>query len=177
MVAPSYSSASTPAVAAMNWREMASLLENDPLLASARMHEKLADPFVRSTETAEVKTNTEEAIDPATTPIEPPKPTPEQLGLHVASTITGGRHAVATINGRSCRVGDVIVVPGGGADFEFTVIDIGAGEVTLEGNGQKQVLKTRRRDSTMKLSQTATGDSEKPQTSGQRVVIGVQLGE
>jgi hypothetical protein len=169
------STPSAPAQPALNWRELASVLESDPLLASARMHEKLADPFVNAVPVEESKATDEGAAEP-TADIAQASLTPEQLGLTLTSTITGGRRAVATINGKSCRVGDVIVVPGGGTDFEFTVAAIAAREVTLVAGGQTYTLTVRQPDSTMQLSQAGSTTTPSPE-SGQRVVIGARLGE
>jgi hypothetical protein len=166
---------SAPAQPEFDWRELSAMLQQDPLLSSAATHEKLADPFAKPV-AVEEQTNVEgETTEPAA-PIAQAAPTPEQLGLVLASTITGGRRAVATINGKSCRVGDVIVVPGNGIDHELTVIGITASAVTLAAGDQTHVLTTKRPDSTMQLSQAGAGSATLA-ADGQRVVIGARLGE
>jgi hypothetical protein len=172
--APATGSATVPV---LNWREMAALLENDPLLASARMHERLADPFAKPNREPAISTTEQRETEISAPETAQAKPTPEQLGLTLASTITGGSRAVATISGKSCRVGDVIVVPGGGVDFEFTVVAIQVNEVTLAAGGELHVLSSRRPDSTMQLSQAGALPSTKQANHGQRIVIGPRLGE
>jgi hypothetical protein len=170
------SAPSAPAQPSFGWRELSDMLQQDPLLSSATTHDKLADPFAKPV-AVEEQTNVEgETSELPDSPIAQAIPTPEQLGLILASTITGGRRAVATINGKSCRVGDVIVVPGNGLDHEFMVIAIAAGAVTLSAGDQTHVLTTKRPDSTMQLSQAGAGGAVHA-VDGQRVVIGARLGE
>lgn len=162
---------------ALNWKELADVLENDPLLASARMHEKLADPFAVPLAEKPAASDNETVNDELQAAASETKLSPAQLGLVLRSTITGGRHAVATINGRSCRVGDVLAVPAGGRDFEFMVTSIDAGGVTLTAGEESYVLAVERPDSTMQLSQAGAPGSASPALGGQRVVIGARLGE
>lgn len=170
-------SATPAAVPEMNWKELASLLQNDPLLSSARMHEKIRDPFaaaVTEKETAKQETESQEETLTAAVPVAPP--TPEQLGLSVSSVIAGGRSSVATINGRAGRIGDVIVVPGDQQEYEFRITNIDGSEVTLASGTESYKLALRRSESSMQLS--PRGESVgNPVHRENRIVIGARLGE
>jgi hypothetical protein len=168
--------ATAPPPTSLNWKELDEMLRSDPLLATAQLHETIADPFAPPQAVATDETTDEEQLEQPAALVQP-KPTPEQLGLTLTSTITGGRRAVATINGQACRVGDVIVVPGGGMDFEFTVVSIAASEVALAAGDETHVLSSQRPASTMQLSQATVATGASLPQGGQRVVIGGRLGE
>jgi hypothetical protein len=166
----------TPSAPSLDWKELADILQHDPLLASAHMHETINDPFAELEVEQAAKESQTNAEQLATAAVEV-RPTPEELGLTISSMITGGRRAVATINGRPCRIGDVIVVPAADKEFEFTVTNIDVDEVTLAANDETHVLSSRRPKSAMQLSQAGTTHSPHELGGGQRIVIGTRIGE
>jgi hypothetical protein len=179
-VVPAFGAATstTPAaVPAMNWKELADLLQHDPLLSSARLHEKIRDPFAVAPgekETSDKETESKELALAAAVAVAPL--TPEQLGLAVSSAIAGGSASVATINGRACCVGDVIVVPNDHAQYEFTITSIEGGEVTLASSTETYKLAIRRSDSSMQLSPRGAAKTNQLD-GGNRIVLGARSAE
>lgn len=179
--------ATQPSAPALSWKELAALLQEDPLLAASQSHETIIDPFAvpavaaASEETAEGEKieEGESSAGAQSAKTEAPlvRPTPEQLGLTLTSTIAGGRRAVATINGKTCRVGDVIVVPSANMQYEFSVISINTCEVTLAAGDESFVLPAAQLKSTMQLIPTATATRSEPSATGGRIVVGTALGE
>jgi len=138
------------------------------------MHEKIRDPFAvapTEKETSEKKPESQEETLAAAVAVA--APTPEQLGLSVSSAIAGGSASVATINGRACRVGDVIVVPQDQQEYEFTITNIESGEVTLATNTKTYKLALRRSESSMQLSPRGATKTNQLD-GGNRIVLGAR---
>jgi hypothetical protein len=142
----------TPPAFELSWKNLSEMVAKEKLMASAPSQAAMKDPFARPViqkqvaKTAEEGTPSEETVAPAQLP------TPEQLGLTLTSTITGGSIRLATINGKLCQLGAVLVVPVGNIEHEFTIVDIAPHSVTMKGTHEAYTLEHKPRPSNLQLS-------------------------
>ena len=145
-------SAATPASprVRLHWRETAAAIASDPLMESETAWTSRPSPFV--TPAPVVK-------PPPPLPVTEPTPatqiTPVDAGLVLTSTITGGRQAVALINGDAYRPGDAVTAETG---CTYQIVEVAADRVTLERDGKRYVLEIALADASR--SETARHDAE-----------------
>jgi hypothetical protein len=109
------------------WRQLVTLIEQDPRMSPATELAAGRDPFKSlPTESAEKK-QTESAP-------EQPDLTPTAAGLVLTSTIVGRGQKIALIGGESYKEGSVVAARRGEADFRL--IEIRPREVILERKGR-----------------------------------------
>ena len=122
--------------AAPSWRQLKDWIQRDPRRASARVAGGRRDPFVTPAPPPK-----EIVIAKETKPEPEADVTPQSAKLVLTSTLVGGKHRVAVINGKQYKVGQTIRGQANKADVQFTVTDISPRIVVVERQGRKYELK------------------------------------
>jgi hypothetical protein len=172
--APVVTPASVPATRPepiLSWKHLADLVAKEELMASASPQQALKDPFSRPVVEKKVVAPAEESSTSEQPTAPPALPSPEQLGLTLTSTITGGSIRLATINGKLCELGAVLVVPVGNAEYEVTIVDIAPHAVTMKGASEAFTIQHKPPPGSVQLSRAEVGEASVPGTRGQRIII------
>ena len=137
-VTPTTNSTSNPAPVPIapefNWRKIARAIEADVYMTSVPAKPEIRSPFAFIKEVIEEPLTTDDIPvdnqgDVPTEQDEAPDPTAD---LVVTSIIVGGRRSVATINGVSYKLGDVIRSEGG----ELQIVTMDAESVSVDNEGE-----------------------------------------
>lgn len=119
-------SRSTTPFNASEWRAVADQIDAHPHMTSTTDWTAADSPFVSAT--PQVATPTPTSPDVEVRPAEATVVAPIDSGLVLTSTVTGGRNAVALINGEPYRVGDEVASNG---EIVYRVEKITADQVIL----------------------------------------------
>lgn len=128
-------------VTKFRWDKVRQLIRQDSRMFSAKFDSGWIDPFGKAdTDKREAMVETppdDSAVAAAAAAAQAIDP--KDLGIVLGAIMIGPRTRVATINGESCREGDIVTITAKGdatSTFEFRVHRIAKQSVQLEANGR-----------------------------------------
>lgn len=128
------SPAPVPAATDLDWKKIARAIKSDVYMTSVPAKPEIRSPFAFIEEVIDepLTTNDIPVDDPEDVPTEEEQAPDPTANLVVTSVIVGSRRSVATINGVSYKVGDVVRLEG----EEFHIVTIDAESVSVNHGGK-----------------------------------------
>ena len=173
-------SASQASVAAalpaeISWKNLTNLFKEHHLMTTAELRRHDLSPFGRSNrEDVTTDKNQEDESGQETETSKSPevqRPTLKELGLELTSTATGGGMQLAVINGKTCEVDSVLVIPYRDMEIELKLVEVRPDVVALSDGKEVQLLARNDTETRMQLGAAMTMHSIPGLATPDRILI------
>ena len=160
----------------LNWKNLADLFQNHRLMQTAQLRREAAAPFGKAKpeandEVANEENAVEGAAEEGNSQVTAVIPEPAELGLLLSSTIVGGDIRLAMINGETCTVGEILVIPQGQREIEFEIIKIQKDAVLLlNGTDVKKLERMSARSAVVVSSNTESRTPPQHENKTRKVI-------